>query len=403
MMSYPVSKKQESISPQNLQPERNKEQVPIASVSSDINKTQNLNLPDNQFDLGVTGRSPYQPTDFNYADPELLQNVDINVSAPAFMQKTDRSPESTVVPDRFAVPMTITSSSSSDFVATDKRIPTNYPITFSTSKVDGSKSVLYPLNIETNTSHTKKPGIRLIWQLYFAPTISYRKLSVNKSYRAPSPFSPGGYPFVLLRDVNSEVVHKPDMGLELGLLTKYPLAKNLKLTGGLQFNINRYDIKAFSYYGETATINLNGGNGNNSLTAWTYYRNYNGYKSDWLKNYYFSVSAPIGAELRLFGNDKTNFGIAGTVQPTYILKDRAFLISTDYKNYLEVPRLVRHVNLNTSLETYISYSSRNSKTRWQIGPQVRYQVLSSFQNQYPVKENLFDFGLKVGVTVNNHK
>jgi hypothetical protein len=92
--------------------------------------------------------------------------------------------------------------------------------------------------------------------------------------------------------------------------------------------------------------------------------------------------------------------VAGTVQPTYILKDRAFLISTDYKNYVEIPRLIRHWNINTSLETFISYTSRSAKTRWQIGPQVRYQVLSSFKKKYPVKENLFDFGLKVGISHN---
>jgi hypothetical protein len=174
--------------------------------------------------------------------------------------------------------------------------------------------------------------------------------------------------------------------------------RNLKLRGGLQFNINRYDIKAYAFNGEVATIDLNGGNGNSSISTWTNYRNYAGYKSNWLKNYYFSVSAPIGIELKLLGNNKTNFGIAGTLQPTYILKDRAYLISTDYKNYAEVPRLVRHVNLNTSFETFVNYT--NGKTKWQIGPQVRYQILSSFHNKYPVKENLFDFGVKVGVTLN---
>ena len=91
-------------------------------------------------------------------------------------------------------------------------------------------------------------------------------------------------------------------------------------------------------------------------------------------------------------------GIAGTLQPTYILSDKAYLISTDFKNYAEVPRLIRHVNLNTSFETFVNYTS--GKTNWQIGPQVRYQVLSSFQNKYPVKENLFDFGVKVGVSIN---
>jgi hypothetical protein len=246
-----------------------------------------------------------------------------------------------------------------------------------------------------NNYKYKKPPKRVSWQLFVTPTVSYRKLSVNKDFNNPTP---GVYPFAYLADVNSAVTHKPDLGLQLGLSARYPITKNLKLRGGLQFNINRYDIKAYQFNGEVATIDLNGGSGNNTISTWTYYRNYSGYKSDWLKNYYFSVSAPIGAELKLMGNSKTNLGVAGTIQPTYILSDRAYLISTDYKNYAEVPRLIRHVNLNTSFETFVNYTS--GKTKWQIGPQVRYQILSSFHNKYPVKENLFDFGLKVGLTLN---
>jgi hypothetical protein len=296
-------------------------------------------------------------------------------------------------------------SSLADEAVAEKAVNENKPaMLFSETKFSSGNAVVYPLTIESvvNSYHVKKLSRRISWQLYLAPTVSYRKWDVNRSYHGPaSPFSTASYPFASPRDVNSEVVHKPDMGLEVGLSTKYPITRNLKLSAGFQFNINRYDIKAFAYSGEQATINLTGGNGNNSVTAWTYYRNYNGYKSDWLKNFYFSVSAPVGAELRLFGNDKTNFGIASTVQPTYILKDRAFLISSDYKNYVEMPRLIRHLNVNTSFETFISYLSRNGKSTWQIGPQVRYQVLSSFQNQYPVKENLFDFGLKIGLTFNH--
>ena len=258
-------------------------------------------------------------------------------------------------------------------------------------------AVYFPLTIEsvTNAYQFKKPSKKVSWQLFITPTVSYRKLSLNKSLDNPSAFN---YPFASLRDVNSAVTHKPDIGLQIGISGRYPITRSLKLRGGVQFNINRYDIKAYAFNGEVATIDLNGGNGNSSISTWTYYRNYAGYKSDWLKNYYFSISAPIGAEIKLFGNNKTNFGIAGTLQPTYILQDRAYLISTDYKNYAEVPRLIRHVNLNTGFETFVNYT--NGKTKWQVGPQVRYQLLSSFHNTYPVKENLFDFGVKVGVTLN---
>jgi len=177
----------------------------------------------------------------------------------------------------------------------------------------------------------------------------------------------------------------------------YQLSENLKIKAGLQFNVSRYDIKAFSSSGEIATIALN--RGNDSISAWTNYRNFDGYKSDWLQNLYFSISAPVGIELKIVGDNKTSLGISGTLQPTYIIGDRAFLISSDYKNYAEIPSLIRRWNLNTSIEPYVGYST--GKLSWQIGPQVRYQLLSSYQKKYPVRENLFDFGLKVGVMLNH--
>jgi hypothetical protein len=82
-----------------------------------------------------------------------------------------------------------------------------------------------------------------------------------------------------------------------------------------------------------------------------------------------------------------------------MLGDRAYLLSTDYKNYSEVPWLIRRWNVNTNLETFVKYST--GQLNWQVGPQVRYQLLSSFIKEYPVKENLFDFGLKVGIQLNN--
>jgi hypothetical protein len=62
---------------------------------------------------------------------------------------------------------------------------------------------------------------------------------------------------------------------------------------------------------------------------------------------------------------------------------------------------MRKWNVNTSFETFVAYST--GKMNWQVGPQVRYQLLSSFVTEYPVKEHLFDFGLKIGVSLNNDK
>lgn len=253
--------------------------------------------------------------------------------------------------------------------------------------------------IHENTMNPVQPTVnskKLKWQFFLTPTISYRRLTENKSYlHNNSPYASANYSYANYYNVNNVVTHKPDMGFEIGFATIYPILKKTKIRAGMQFNINRYGIKAFSYSNEVATITLNSSGVNDSLNQVTQYRNFNGYNSGWLQNLYFSVSAPIGVEYDFGGSNKTRFGIVGTIQPTYIISDKAYLISTDYKNYVEVPWLVRRWNMNTGLEMFVNYSS--GKLDWQVGPQIRYQLLSSFQNKYPVKENLFDFGLKVGV------
>lgn len=257
-----------------------------------------------------------------------------------------------------------------------------------------------PNSIESVINNYTAKKHKLKWQFYFTPTISYRKLTENKSYlrkvQQQSTTTPN---YAELYTINDVVTHKPDIGLELGVAAKYAIGKNVSIRGGLQFNMTHYDIKAFdNYIPQVATIALNTGSGVDSLNTITKYSNFGGSNSSWLQNYYFQISMPVGVELILKGDDKVQFGIATTVQPTYILGERAYMISSDYQNYTKVPWLVRRWNVNTNFETFVAYST--GKLKWQVGPQVRYQLLSSFVNEYPVKENLFDFGMKVGVGLN---
>lgn len=259
-----------------------------------------------------------------------------------------------------------------------------------------------PWSIESVINIYKPKIRRFQTEFHFTPTISYRKLSENKSYlRTASIFNTPVNYAALYGSVNNMVTHKPDLGFEVGVAEKYSLSKKVRLRAGLQFNVNRYDIKAFNAPYSLAAIALNNRVSSRIDSVWTI-SNYSnvataGKKISWLQNFSFQVSAPVGVELALAGNEKVQFGIGSTVQPTYVLGDRAYLITTNYKNYTQVPWLLRRWNVNTSFETFVAYQS--GKTRWQIGPQVRYQLLSSFVSNYPVKEYLFDFGLKVGVSV----
>ncbi len=261
---------------------------------------------------------------------------------------------------------------------------------------------IYPMSIESvvNSYVRFTPKRKMSLQLYFLPTISYRKLIENKTFLLNSQQISNTSPlnYVVAHDINTVVTHKPDIGLELGFNAGFPIAKNIKLTTGLQFNVSKYDIKAYPYpIYEDARIALANTNGSASVsTIQSKYRNFEAYtKPDWLSNFYISASLPVGLEANLTNTNKTYLGIGGTLQPTYILGERAYLISADFKNYATMPSLTRKWNVSTSFEVFAGYTT--GKIKWKVGPQVRYQLLSSFEKKYPVKEHIMDFGLKVGI------
>jgi hypothetical protein len=319
-----------------------------------------------------------------------------------FIAKTTIVPRKVIV--KQVVPsVNLTSANDFSFLPTNKS-ENKENITINTEEKISKNKDIYPLSIESviNSYTHIRNRKKATFQVFFSPTISYRDLKENKPFinassaRTTTNSTPNYYYFT---DINNIVTHKPDIGLQFGFSTGYPLFKNIRLIGGLQFNVSKYDIKAYSYPTEVVTIALsNAAGGTNTVSTLTNYRNSGGSKINWLRNLYFSASAPIGLEIKLLGNKKSYFGISGTVQPTFNLSNRAYLISTDYKNYAEIPSLVRKWNLNTGFEMFAGYNT--GKLKWRIGPQVRYQAMSSYQKKYPVQEHLFDFGIKMGIMLN---
>jgi hypothetical protein len=227
--------------------------------------------------------------------------------------------------------------------------------------------------------------------------VNYRKLSGSSYFPSSEvksiPLSPN-----IMGDVDQYVKHKPALGFELGSNVLYRASKRLNFKAGIQFNYSRYNIEAYSSQPEIATIALN----NNqplladTISSYSSIRNLSGYAQEDLANQYFQLSMPVGIEFRVIGSDKLQLNVAGTIQPTYLLNRNSYLITTDYKNYMREPSLVRRWNVNGGLETYVSYHT--GSVRWQVGPQFRYQLLSSYSRKYPIKEQLMEYGFKIGVS-----
>jgi hypothetical protein len=236
---------------------------------------------------------------------------------------------------------------------------------------------------------------RLSWQLAFSPTMNYRKL---KGSDASITSDIKNVPIAMNVASNPDklVNHKPALGFEIGSHFFYAVNKSLQIRVGAQFNYSRYAIQAYgSNYTDVATIALNTRR-DDSITNLTQIRNFGGDKSEDIQNQYFEFSVPVGLQLRVLGNDKIQIGIAGTLQPTYLINRNSYLITTDFKNYTKEPSLVRKWNMNTSAEIFIAYKTGDLK--WQIGPQFRYQLFSTYVTEYPIREFLMEYGIKFGVT-----
>ena len=233
------------------------------------------------------------------------------------------------------------------------------------------------------------------FQIYIAPSISYRKLLEDKFIlKEGSNSGPVGLNYVA--DVNKVVRHKPGNGLEAGLSIMYNLSNNFKIKSGLQFNVRQYSIEAYRSSTEVASIALVENNRIDTVTALAIYRNSNGYYPAELINRYYQIAVPLGVEWEIMGNKGIQLNVAGTIQPTYLINRNAYLLSTNFKNYSEKPDLVRAFNINSNIETFISFKVGDFK--WQIGPQLRYQPYSTFKPQYPIKEHLLDYGIKLGLS-----
>ncbi len=249
-----------------------------------------------------------------------------------------------------------------------------------------------PVNQVENAAALREPVKASRWamQYYASPTVSYRRLSsVSQDGLNNVPVANG-----LADNVNRYVNHKPAPGFEIGTNLQYKLSNSLTIFAGAQLNYSRYYIDAFKYSKEKASIALTASH--DTLSGYTNIRNFSGYEPEELQNKYLQLSIPVGIEIKLLGQKKLQFSVAGGFQPTFLISSTSYLISSDYKNYIQSPDLARGFNVHTNFEAFISYKTGSIK--WQIGPQFRSQLLSSYSNQYRVREYLTEYGIKFGVT-----
>jgi hypothetical protein len=238
---------------------------------------------------------------------------------------------------------------------------------------------------------------RLSFQIAAAPTMNYRILNGGKPANLQSNIRNIPLSLSMPGEVDRLVNHKPGYGFELGTNAYYAITKNFSIKAGFQFNYSRYMIVAYRAPTQITSIALNrNAYSMGSVQSLSNLNNFGGYSEKDIQNQYFQISAPFGAEINILGKRKLQLHVAATIQPTYLLNRNSYMITNDLKSYTQSPSLVRRWNMNTAAEAFISY--KTGGVRWQIGPQFRYQILSSYIKEYPISEYLMEYGVKFGVT-----
>jgi hypothetical protein len=241
-----------------------------------------------------------------------------------------------------------------------------------------------------------KNSSRFDFRFYITPSVSYRRLK-EKNQPAVDNKTPGGASLEADYRIDPSVAinQSPAMGYETGFGLGYKLNKKFSLTGGFQFNISQYKINAFLYKDEPIAVVLDKGEYSSTVNTVSSLRSVSGTTPLTIKNRYYQISMPLGLEWNILNHGRLSWGLGASAQPTYTFDKQPLIISSNYKNYADGSAYVRNWNINANVETFLGYSM--GTYRWQIGPQLRYQMLPSLMDKYPNKEYLFNYGLKVGI------
>lgn len=242
------------------------------------------------------------------------------------------------------------------------------------------------------SSQRNKWKNNLSFQFYITPAVNYRKLSTN---------SKGSTSAFANSDINNSISQKPGFGMETGVGLTYSIAKRLQLKGGVQFNYTNYNINADqTNHPIMTTILLNDPSTGYSYASARTSTTTNSYNSTPLQpvtlhNRTYQISIPLGFAYKLSSEQNVDWFAGATVQPTYVFGGNAHLISSDLKSYVSDPSSISSWNLNLGFETFMNFKLKSFN--FQVGPQVRYQVFSTYRKNVALIEKPYAVGLKLGL------
>ena len=232
---------------------------------------------------------------------------------------------------------------------------------------------------------------------YITPSIGYRVLvqkeATKNTVQSTIPAVGAGITLSPYRDESLSIQDKQAFNLEIGSSVSHKINDRVKLTTGIQVNYTNYISKAttLDHPTQNAVASKNGGLEYRSMDFSSNPGKLN------LNKTTLQISLPIGVEYKVLGNENVKLNVAASVQPSYVIAGSGYVLSADTKYYVSEKDLLNRFNASASLETFVSIKTA-SGIHFNVGPQVRYQLFSTYKKNYNFSEKLYNIGAKIGVS-----
>lgn len=241
----------------------------------------------------------------------------------------------------------------------------------------------------------KKKNKNVEWTFYITPlmsSVSFDKKTIHPTSQNPSSI------VVLANQSQPEahLIHNARLGFETGADVAFHLSKKFKFITGGKLNYSSYNNISNYIHPTFATLILNDKAGPYAQDYVTHYGNGQSNSQVSLTNYAIEAAIPFGLQYIVWKNGKIQIDLASTIEPSAILKGDAFIISSNGGYYVNDPSLIRKLNLSANFGSFITFSGK--KIKWHIGPDFRYQLLSTYKNIYSSKEHFLDYGIRIGIS-----
>ncbi|MEP6926966.1 MAG: hypothetical protein ABI834_04980 [Ginsengibacter sp.] len=280
-------------------------------------------------------------------------------------------------------------------ISTGKKNSLNSEDVLRNKNIDEVNAQLYSSVEKKEAKHHKKGNDKITWVYFLAPVVSSVSFSGHAlTQSANANFSPA----VVVNLQQNKVLHNSALGLEAGAQMNYTVAKKLQFTTGAHLTHSGYNIISNEVHPTFGTLLLRDKATGAIYTKSfiTHYGNGTGPAVVKIRNYNWEASIPFGLQYEVFENKKLQFKVGANLEPSLLLKYNSYILSSDGNNYVNDPSLLRRWNMSSNFGAFVTFNS--SKFKWQIGPNVRYQWLSSYQKDYTIKEHLIDYGIRVGIS-----